>query len=443
LHGGLVRLWVDLQRERVSDLSNNVLEEARQRDELTDALRQSLEVLGEIVVHPLKDELRDLPRRVAGSLVEKELPGEPSRFLRGLEVDDPQDESPRQWLERRLAHLGFARSSEPGEAAEPAGLVDPAGPRCRPLFADVRIGAGLREALNRQVRELYGFRFLTHYRNRPTRQPPRLTVFVVGDMSEAFTREAMRHVLRETHAELLRAFTPIFESYRVGFDRCLCVTPILWMPHPADPFQGEDLEVSRGEEAAIIDSIHGIRRWVECVLPAGRRSISQIFVNSRVTDTATLSLADALRQTRDFLSFQMRNDLSQDPWLRQTSMSGGGGDLFSSFACYEIDFPALRSREYLANRLARECLAELKQGEDARIEDPEPLEPPKLDRLSDPARKVLGDVTRQAGDHLAQRVQQRVPIDPATPARGWWAGRSSRSAPTAIISSRTTPEPAV
>jgi len=432
LHGGLVRLWVDLQRERVGDVNSNILEEARQRDELTDALRQSLEVLGEIVVHPLKDALHEVPRRASNSAAETDLPGEPSRFLRGLEIDDPREESPRQWLERRLAHLGFAATAEPGEEGAPAGSAETSSPpRHAPLFADVCIPAGhdgmedrtkepfspLREALNRQVREMYGFRFLTRYRQRPTRQPPRLTVFVIGDMSEAFTREAMRHVLREMHAELLRAFTPIFESYRVGFDRCLCVTPILWMPHPADPFQGEDLAVSRCEEAAIIDAVHGIRRWVECVLPAGRRSISQIFVNSRVTDTSTLSLADALRQTRDFLSFQIRNDLSQNPWLRQTSMSAGGTDLFSSFSCYEIDFPALRSREYLANRLARECLAELKQGEHVRIEPPEPLAPPALDKLTDQARQVLGGVTRQAGDSLAQRVENRCQLEPGTPSR--------------------------
>ena len=437
LHGGLVRLWVDLQRERVGDPNDNLLEEARRRDELTEALRQSLEVLGEIVVHPLKEARRpdgeealpEMPRRAAGSAAETELCGEPSRFLRGLEVDHPQEESPRQWLERRLAVLGFAPAAQATEEGWPVGSAAPSGaPRPSPLLADLCIAergegmegrakelfAPLRAALNHQVRELYGFRFLTRYRNRPTRQPPRLTVFVVGDMSEAFTREAMRHVLRELHAELLRAFTPIFESYRVGFDRCLCVTPILWMPHPADPFQGEDLEVSRCEEAAIIDAVHGIRRWVECVLPAGRRSISQIFVNSRVTDTATLSLADALRQTRDFISFHIRNDLAQDDWLRQTSASAGGGDLFSSFACYEIDFPALRSREYLANRLARECLAELKQGEDARIEEPAALEPPALPRLAHQARQVLGDLTLQAGKGLAQRVQGRVQLGLAT-----------------------------
>lgn len=432
LHSGLVRLWVDLQRERVEDPNVNVLEQARQRDELTEALRQSLEVLGEIVVQPLKEARRDdgekalceVPRRTSGSAAETELPAGPSRFLLGLELEDAREESPQQWLERRLAQLGFAQTRESWEEPSPAG----AEPRRHALFEDICLAAGegmegrakelfapLRAALNRQVRELYDFRFLTSYRNRPTRQPPRLTVFAVGDMSEVFTREAMRHVLREMHAELLRAFTPIFESYRVGFDRCLCVTPILWMPHPADPFQGEDLEVSRCEEAAIIDAVHGIRRWVECVLPPSRRSISQVFVNSRVTDTATLSLADALRQTRDFLSFQIRNDLGQEPWLRQTSISAGGGDLFSSFACYEIDFPALRSREYLANRLARECLAELKQGENVRIEPPVPLEPPELGRLAAPARDALGNATRQAGDALSQRVRDRIPLIPATP----------------------------
>lgn len=431
LHRGLIRLWVDLQRERVGDPNVNVLEQARQRDELGDAVRQSLEVLGEILVRPLTRDgdpeiasRIDEVSRLDGSAAELDLPAGPSRFLTGLRVETPAETSPLHALERRLARLGFEPAGGEGEGARDA--------RPRPLFEDVPLTIGphgmeteaaahrvltpLRQALNRQVRQLYELTFLARYRNRPTRQPPRLTVFVIGEMSEAFTREAMRHVLREMHAELLRAFTPIFESYREGFDRSLCVTPILWMPHPADPFQGESVDVSRCEEAAIIDAVHGIRRWVECVLPPGRRCISQIFVNSRVTDTAALSLADAVRQTRDFLSFQIRNDLGRDHWLRQTATGTSGGDLFSSFSCYEIDFPALRSREYLANRLARECLAALKQGEDARLDDPEPLEPPPLEQLAKPAREVLGSVTRQAGENLAQRVRERVPLAAATPA---------------------------
>ncbi|HET9765847.1 MAG TPA: hypothetical protein VFS60_03310, partial [Thermoanaerobaculia bacterium] len=429
LHSGLVRLWVDLQRERVGDVDSNVFEGARKRDDVSEALRQSLEVLGEIVVHPLMEALHEVPDRDVSSAAERLLPSKPSRFLRRLELPARGGESPRTWLERRLEALGFAGGG--GEAADPAAEdASAAAAASQLLFVDVCLPAEaagaeelaqerlapLREALNRQVRDLYDFRFLADYRQRPTRQPPRLTVYVVGDMSEAFSREVMRHVLRELHAELLRAFTPIFESYRVGFDHCLCVTPILWMPHPADPFEGTKTVVSRCEEAAIIDAIHGIRRWVECVLPAGRRSISQIFVNSRVTDTSTLSLADALRQTRDFVSFQIRNDLSQNEWLRQTSMSAGGDDLFASFSCYEIDFPALRSREYLANRLARECLAALKQGEHRRIESRDAPQPPTLEKLTEEARSRLGEVTRRAGNELAQRVEERCRVDRRTPA---------------------------
>lgn len=423
LHRGLVRLWVDLQRERVTELNVHVLEQARQRDELSDALQQSIEVLGELLVRPLTVASRsgagseEVPAR-DGSAAENELPAEPSRFLSRIEVEQAEtDDAPARLLDRRLAGLGFREAEE--EQA-----------RRRPLLEDVRLHGPvealepeaverqdlrrLRQALNRQVRQLFDFSFLTRYRDRPTRRPPRLTVFVVGDMSETFTREVMRLVLREVHSELLRSFTPIFESYREGFDRCLCVTPILWMPHPADPFQGGKLDVNRCEEAAIIDTIHGIRRWVECVLPPGRRCISQIFVNSRVTDTAALSITDALRQTRDFLSFQMRNDLSGDVFLRQTSVGSGGADLFSSFSCYEIDFPALRCREYLATRLARECLAELKAGPEVRLEPPKPFEPPPLDRLVTPAREALGSTTRQAADALGSKVQERAPLTEAT-----------------------------
>ncbi|HYG63665.1 MAG TPA: hypothetical protein VEL74_13875 [Thermoanaerobaculia bacterium] len=420
LHRGLVRLWVDLQRERVAEPNINVLEKTRQRDELSEALQQTLEVLGEILVRPLTDNgagVQAVPDR-SPSAAETELPTLPSDFLAGLEVGTREkDSSPLRLLEDRLTDLGLGDPAQwrrwrrplletehltvPLETAEP-GCAEHKGLR------------NLRLKLNQQVRQLFDFTFLTRYRNRPTRRPPRLTVFVVGDMSEAFTREAMRPVLREIHAELLRAFTPIFESYREGFDRCLCVTPILWMPHPADPFQGAGLELSRCEEAAIIDAVHGIRRWVECVLPPGRRCVHQIFVNSRVSDTAALSLADALRQTRDFIAFQTRNDLSADSWLRQTSTAAGGGDLFSSFSCYEIDFPALRCREYLANRLARECLAQLKEGEPTDVEPPEPFEPKDLDELADKPRKVLGEVTRDAAQNLASEVRARLDLSEAT-----------------------------
>ena len=425
LHRGLVRLWVDLQWERVAELETNVMVQGRQRDYLSDALQQSLEILGELVVRPLAprgDETAEAPLPPPPSRETSDaehLPLIPSRFLSSLVMErKAEDGSASTVLARRLATLGLG---DPGETrSELSALLEdvPLKPEADLNDADAdALLAKLRRALNQQVRQLFGFSLLTQYRTRPTRRPPRLTVCVIGDMSEPFTRETLRPVLREVHAELLRAFTPIFETYREGFDRCLCVTPILWMPHPADPFPGEDLILNRCEEAAIIDGIHGIRRWVECVLPPGRRCISQIFVNSRVTDTASLSLADAVRQTRDFLAFQTRSDLSGDLWLRQTSASLGGSDLFSSFSCYEIDFPALRSREYLANRLARECLAEIKEGPEIRIDPPEPFAPPAVARLVAPAREVLSGITREAAEAMAQRVTERRMPEEATSAQ--------------------------
>ncbi len=420
LHRGLVRLWVDLQWERVADLDEEGIG-ARQRDYLSDALQQSLEILGELVVRPLapaaegtSGPLGSPPER-GSSEAESQLAGSPSGFLTGLTLEpEPIDGSCLAILARRLARLGLADPSETGVERRPL-LEDVAmGPGCRSQTV-FRAGCeeggeggatfgSLRGALNRQVRQLFDFSLLSRYRTRPTRRPPRLTVFVVGDMSEPFTREILRPVLREIHAELLRAFTPIFETYREGFDRCLCVTPILWTPHPADPFPGGDLVLNRCEEAAIIDGIHRIRRWVECVLPAGRRCIAQIFVNSRVTDTASLSLDDAVRQTRDFLSFQARSDLAADLWLRQTTAASGGSDLFASFSCYEIEFPALRSREYLANRLARECLAEIKAGPEVRLEAPGAFSPPPVSKLVAPAREALEALARDAAEASAQHV---------------------------------------
>ncbi len=447
LHRGLVRLWVDLQWERVSESDVNVMMQARQRDYLADALQQSLEILGELLVRPLApnpgpgaDPLPPPPQR-RRSDTEERLPLVPSRLLSSLVAVESDREEPVSYLlARRLARLGLdepeelARYQSPlledipldllGQptAAQLAGVGEvEAIPGPETLRETVEekgsliTGFGsLRAALNHQVRELYGFTFLAQYRKRPTRRPPRLTVFVIGDMSEPFARETLRPVLREIHAELLRSFTTIFESYREGFDRCLCVTPILWTPHPADPFPGKELDLNRCEEAAIIDAVHGIRRWVECVLPLGRRFISQIFVNSRVTDTSALSLADAVRQTRDFISFQIRNDLSADPWLRQTA-TGAGNDLFASFSCYEIDFPALRCREYLANRLARECLAAMKEGQEVRLETPEPFAPPEVEELKK-AREALNSITREAAERVAQRVSERIAPEARTPA---------------------------
>jgi hypothetical protein len=458
VHSGLVRLWVDLQRVQVAETDTHLKLEGRPRDEVADALQQSLEILGELVVRPLaageteetpsspaippddgeaaRTETEDMPARPPAA-AERELPDAPSRFLAGMIVDEGSSADPiRRLVAERLADLGL------GEPGELEGFRTPllSDHLLRPgdvSAADGRdLGAcaldaalrppglqALRETLNAHVRSLLDFDFLSRYRSRPTRRPPRLTVFVVGDMSEPFVRASLRPILREVHAELLRAFTPVFRTYREGFDRSLCVTPILWMPHPADPFQGGDPEATRREEAAIIDAVHGIRHWVECVLPAGKRFIPQIFVNSRVTDVSTLTLRDAVRQTRDFLSFQMRSDMAGDPWLRAIAAGSGQADLFSSFSCYETDFPALRCREYLANRMSRELLGVILDppapSPRAAIADREEetlveLAPPPVGELVEGIRGELQGVTGRAGEEARGAVMDALSVTEAT-----------------------------
>ncbi len=426
VYQGLMRLWVDLQRERVEEHDGNT-ERWSQQQPLDAALRQSLELLGELLVRPLVgSEERGARTGAAAVSAAAELPAAPSLFLSGLVVERRDLEGRMESaLADRLADLGHGpRGGEAMEQdlqllfqqvalslADTHGEDDSAGEDRSPGLLE------LRRILNGIVRQLYSFRFLTEYRHRPTRHPPRLTVYVVGDMGEPFTRAEMRNVLREVHAELLRSFSPIFEFYREGFNHCLAVVPILWMPHPADPFGGASPATSRSEEAVIIDRVHGIRRWVESVLPPSRRRIAQIFVNGRVTDNAVLSLRDAVRQTRDFISFQARNELGGDDWLRRTATGPGTSDLFSSFSCYEIDVPTERCREYLANRLARVCLERLRRGWDNEDRPAPKYPPPSVEDLMQEGREDLERETTQAGGELAAEVGGRVSVGRETSCR--------------------------
>ncbi|MEM1203024.1 MAG: hypothetical protein AAGN66_07330 [Acidobacteriota bacterium] len=536
VHKGLVRLWVDLQRERVEE--NEALPlGVRAHDHIDNMLKQSLEVLGGLVVHPViqEEEVRAagdtnpgavMPEAVAPEAVAPEdsfadaatahrvaegsvsgggapgdggtdgvgpasdaavdgdvdgaagsapegdgdpsetdwtvdlpdelakLPRRPSsrlsslRLLQADRVDDPMS-----LLDQRLADLGLEDARRPDDlrllrrvalspgdleerpswdgvdmAPEPEAQIDPAEgvepedagdgsapPRGREFLP------GLRRTLNAEVRRLLGFSFLARYRNRPTRQPPRLTVFVVGDLGEPFSRNCMRPVLRALHAELLRAFGPMFEINREGFDRALSIVPILWMPHPSDPCDGASIRRTRIEEAAIIEGVHGVRRWVESVLPRARRRVSQIFINGRVTDTAVLSCRDSVRQTRDFVSLLCRNDIGREDWLRRAAVGPGGSDFFSSFACFEIEFPAERSREYLANRLARLCLERIQKNgsEDGEPECGDgPVKPPaKVARESDAVQREVGKLTEDKAKLIRGTVQGHLAVDLGTPAR--------------------------
>ncbi|MFU8805595.1 MAG: hypothetical protein ACNA8W_17410, partial [Bradymonadaceae bacterium] len=279
------------------------------------------------------------------------------------------------------------------------------------LGADSGGLAELRTAVNEEVRHLYNFSLLTQYRHRPSRQSPRLTIYVIADMGEPFARRTMRPLLRDVHAELIRAYGPLFGTSKSGFDRSLSISPIIWMPHPSDAFGGMHLAANRQEEASIIETVQGIRRWVESV-PREVRCLSQVYINSRITDNAVLSVRDAVRQTRDFVSFQVRNDTSTDPWLRHTAVGPAGDDIYATFTCHEIDFPAERSREYLASRFARECMARLREGEremQAEV-SAEPFAPPEVKELLDGPDRSLGKHTSAVADRLAARIEDRTVI---------------------------------
>lgn len=436
-HRGLVRLWVDLQRAHTEDRRFN-LQDSRRKSGIDEALRQTLEIIGELIVRPLLDEstvsesMDAFPEPKQDlSIEEQPLPILPSDFLANLEIERRgENNQVKSALSRRLIELGFDShqanisshpllhqielSPEDVEASSQVHTERRPDSAVRPEEVSGGILA-MRHILNQQTRQLFDFNFLSRYRHRPTRRPPRLTVYVVGDVSDPFVRASMRPILREIHAELLRSFSPIFESFREGFDRSLCVLPILWMPHPADAFGGLHPLANRCEEAAIIESIQGIRRWVETV-PHGTRCIPQVFINSRVTDNAVLKQREAVKQTRDFMTLQIRNDLSRDAWLRRTVIGPGGDDFFASFACHEIEFPAERAREYLANRLARDMIAQIKRGEPKELPEieSEPLAPPEIKELLKLPTSRTRKQTHRAAEGIGDLVEQRLALSERT-----------------------------
>jgi hypothetical protein len=373
LHRGLVGLWVDMRRTRVhdADLATSTLE----RSDVEHTLNQSLGILSELVVEPLLRDPELASASEAGGSAPppdrgNQLPSQPSSRLRSLRCRATSEAlSPLQAVVDRLQQLGVSTGAGIGEVIDVfqdfelrvADEAQPSEEAASATAADhvsaqdlMRLRSGLREA----VRQLYQFRHLMQYRNRAARRAPRLTVFLVADTREVFARVAIPVLLRELHEELVRAFTPMFRASRSGFDRTITFQPILWMPHAGGSTPAD--RAPHLEEAAIIESVQSARRWAESV-PRERRSVSQIFINSTLTDFAVLSLPEAVRQTRDFISLQIRHDMSADERLRRWVAPASGDDLFATFTCHEIDFPAARARDYLANRFARAALRLLKQ----------------------------------------------------------------------------------
>ncbi|MFH1465183.1 MAG: hypothetical protein ABIO70_12425 [Pseudomonadota bacterium] len=431
VHRGLARLWVDLERS----LTRRTLDEQPDGhfgSTTDDLVRQSVGILGELIIRPIieNDHSLSVPEPPVGRedvwVDGDPLPEEPSPFLSGLVVGRQQKGSTELLLlRRRFQDLGLL--DDPGDDIErrllrevrllPSDLASESTEASLASLAEDHTTAGVRElrrVVNEEVRHLYHEAFLASYRVRPTRRPPRLTVYVVCDMGEPFARATVRTVLRELHTELLRAFGPIFDTYHRGLDRALAIVPILWMPHASDAFGGSLPLENRCEEAAIIEAVHGLRRWAESI-PRSILCVPQIFVNGRVTDNAVVSLRGAARQTRDYITLQVRHSVARDEWLRWTAASPDGSDLFSSFSCYEIDFPAHRAREYLANRLARVCMALLHRAE---VDKPPRIDvdlaPPEPDALCADADGALAKVTdgfsqQLEGQVLARRIGWRTP----------------------------------
>lgn len=416
VHRGLLRIWLDLRHER--EETGSAKGSTRQRAGADRAVEQCLEVLGQLVVEPVvkaDDELVDRPEMRDDRWVDgPPLPKRPSNRLVETVVDtETLDSMPERPLLERLSKLGIHFDTEElGQRSllrdltvEPADLDDDA--RLTPF----------RRILNEETRHLVSFDHLKEYRQRPTHKPPRLSIYVVADMREPFARRVLQPVLRALHQEMMRGYGPLFDTSQQGFDRPLSIVPVVWTPHPADAFGGDFPEANRIEEASILDAVHGLRRWVEA-LPDSRQCVPQIFINSRVTDNSVLGLDDAARQTRDFVSLQIRNDLTKDPWLRKTAVGFESDDLFSTFSCVQTGFPAERAREYLANRLARQALARLRtagRGDDAgdREFDVESLAPPPEDLL-EPSKRKLRELTADTARRISGRVEDRIVVDEAT-----------------------------
>ena len=420
VHQGLMRLWLDLQYEREEVAFDEMA--SRHRAGADDAVEQCLELLSELIIQPLLDDEdyrfpTERPNERSDRWVDgPTLPERPTGALSATIVDRESDATrPDRPLLERLLELGLpVEELDFGE---------------RPLFRDLTLDPAqladddlgeLRRVINDETRHLISFDHLKRSRQQPTRRPPRLTIYVVGDVKDPFVRRAFRPLLRALHQELMRAYAPIFNTSRDGFDRPLSIVPIVWSPHPADAFGGDQARANLIEEASILDSVHGLRRWVEA-LPSNRRCIPQIFLNSRVTDSSVLGVDEASRQTRDFLSLQMRNALASDSWLRETAVGYTSDDLFSTFSCVEIDFPAERAREYLATRLGREALGRLQQSGGGANQDLSDSDLPALDRddadlMADPQRR-LKQVTASTADRLTSKVDDRVVLDDATTTR--------------------------
>jgi hypothetical protein len=414
---GFLRLWSDLERDPGVDAHQAV--DGRGRDGTSESVLQSLAILGESLV---RTAILDAPEPVVGDALPEDiaaLPDVPSPALVRLSLppDEGQDDV-RHRLEARLAMLGHVAEVSDGQRERKllaSAVLEPAD--IEGSDADLADSPSetpallvMRAHLNRAYRELYGDSFLRKYRLEGTKGVPRLTVVLVGDVSEPFVRATVRLVLREANAELRRTLGPIFSAERGGPQNYVSILPVLWAPHPPDASRDDVSTRARVlEEAAVHSCLHGLRRWIDAI-PAGQRSIRQVFLNGRVTDNTVLDTRDVLDQTCSFLSLVLRNPLEDDPMLRQIHAPSSGTSGFATFACRELDFPERRARDYLALKFGIQALRHIQRPPQA--DRPPAAEfihgPASAEDLSGPATQRLVEVTRQDGEAIADGVRRRA-----------------------------------
>ncbi len=414
---GLLELFWELRLLNRPQMAEEQAADA-DRQETDKAVAQSMDLIAELLLRPLAARPRDtkasrfveptieafaLPLGASETLIKQRSPGgDPRESLFGR-------------LDARLAELGA--------------LAPGARKLTEHLFSEVEVARpGANEAYSLQVFEvrrvvreivtaLLDTGFLSLAGQRVVGRPPRLSIYIVGDLGEPFTRLFAREAIQLLHAELLRAFTAIFKEFRGGFDRNLAIVPILWFPNPSSTapetaMASADLvRAVRHEEAVMIDSLLWLRRAINAI-PNRDRFVPNVYICSRVNDGGVLSLRESVLQTHDFLSFLMRSDVGSDEWLRALSIGPSGRDCFGTFGCIEAEMPVERIREYLAGRLARTVLGEVLGGDppvvaavdrSAAVDEESDSGASQLDEKS----KALQSVLAKSCDKLSSRAADR------------------------------------
>ena len=288
---GLLRLWMDLERDPGWETVYAGSTERRRSGDLVKCIQQSLDVLGEKIVRPYLDRFDEDASTVSDKKLARDewvdgpaLSDSATNALAGLILEDRESLSAELLaLDTRLASLGIesgldARSIRrrllnsvaicPEDLdqwtlqATPNAQGADANPKVSGLSAETDGLLELRGAINDELRHLYHFSYLKEYWTGKTRQPPRIKIFVACDLRETIGRVALKTILREISAEAHRALGPIFDFDRGGISNNISVMPLLWLPHPADSIAGDAPRIRQRvrQEAVVLDAAGG-RAW--------------------------------------------------------------------------------------------------------------------------------------------------------------------------------------